>query len=144
MWPPVVNFQIHMSWLPVERHPKFPEMPGYPVSHTVKQVDSPWPWVSTYGAHRGLLVPSIAEKKALRSLPASIVVPTRADRVLAPDADHDHHEADPMPARMRPSHHESGFKTPRVVTGSLLTVTTPVARPSALSTTVTCASDAAQ
>lgn len=142
--PPVLTTQVPMSWVDGKRHPQCPAKLGRCVNDTARLVDLSSSRVSTDWAHRGLLFPSISEKKALRSLPASIVVPTCADRVLAPDADHDHFEADPMPARMGPSHHESGCQKPCVVTGSLLTVTTPVARPSALSTTVTCASDAAQ
>jgi len=56
--------------------------------------------------------------------------------VLAPDANHDQYDTEQMPVRIGLGHHKIGCQTPRVVTSSLLTVTTPVARPSALSTTV--------
>lgn len=95
-------------------------------------------------APQGLLVPSIAEKRRCGRYPPPSLYPPERIACWRPTPTTIISKAKPMPARMGPSHHQSGFQTPRVVTGSLLTVTTPVARPSALSTTVTCASDAAQ
>jgi hypothetical protein len=141
---PVVSNQTPMWLMPINRHRQWRRMPGHCVGPARWPVDLCRTWVSTERANRGLLVPSIAEKRRCGRYPPPSLSPPEQIACWRPTPTTIISNAEPMPARMGPGHHESGFQTPCVVTGSLLTVTTPVARPSALSTTVTCASDAAQ
>jgi len=72
---PVVSIQAPMWLMSVKRHCQWRRMPGHCVGAARWAVDPCRPWVSTEWAHRGLLVPSIAEKRRCGRYPPPSLSP---------------------------------------------------------------------